>query len=512
MLDNPTTAHPEIPEPSYWQQLYDLANASEQKFSPPAKTHTKNKRARFNPEDTNGVSVQSKHDLWTEYGHAQNFVDICGTKILYVANESSWYVWENHLWVKDRSKSVQSAIAQYGYAYAHEVRTTVADIKKHPKAMMNRLQSNAGVKAIAELASHDPRIQARTEDFDCGAEELNTPAGVVNLRTGEITPPDSSVLVRRSTAVAPDLEAEHPLLDRFFSGVFAGEPEKTAYLQTQMGITLLGSQPTQQFMYLKGTENGADGKSRALECFQATLGKGETGYTTVSDRRVFELTGSDRHSTEIAKLAGVRMVVSTEIGSSRNLDTDKIKGLVAGDTITARYMGKDEFEFEPQFMLWVMSQHHAKADATDGAFWRRAATMTFDHSIAIKDRIPHIDKILVEQEGPAILGWMIQGAKAYLADGFTVPDCVVQASEAYREAVDTVAGWAEDNITPAPGTFASNNALRESYVRWCRTNQLVAVRSRKFGDRLEELGYPRDRTMSVRGHSGIDLFGQVSVY
>lgn len=480
-----------------WDALLALAASANHVAAPRQTRRTNRRKPKL-------AASLFKHDLSTELGNARNFVETYQDEILYVTDEKKWYVWDTHRWVKDDGGAVRQRAASYGKVLADSSK----DIEDSPTQMIKRVQSAAGIRAIVELAADDVRIQCRSEDFDCGPEELNTPAGVVNLRTGELTPPDSTLLVRRSTTVAPK-KGDRQVFNQFLHKIFGGDQELIKFVQHQAGVTLYGGQPTQQFNYCKGSEGGADGKSRLLELFQEILGRGARGYSAVSDKRVFEKSNSDRHLTEIAKLAGIRMVVSSEVGSNKTLDTDKIKSMVAGDTITARFMYGNEFEFQPQFLLWTMSNHHVKADATDGAFWRRVCVLTFDHPTPLEDRIPYLDRIIFEEEGPAVLAWMIEGAADFLEWGYRIPDSVSEASDEYRAEVDTVAQWAEDSITPKVGVFASTNDLRTSYVRWCQQNHFSPVGPVKLGNKLAEMGYPRTRNSSgtLRGHSGIDMWG-----
>lgn len=484
-----------------WSELLRIAESATE-FNAPALSGRKNLRRSWSN------TTLPPRDEFTEVGHARRFVDLYGQLILYVADEQAWYVWEGHRWTKDHKGTVISLVMQYGEEFKDMLfRTYNEDARRPYRNISTRLGTLAGVKAVAEMAKRDERIQALSTDFDQGDEELNTPAGVVNLRTGETAPPDPAVLVRRSTTVAPDFNAECPKFEHFLATTFAGEPDKTRWLQVQAGVTLIGSQPTQQFIYCKGTENGADGKSRLMELFLNLLGQENgAGYATVSDRRVFEKSTSDRHSTELAKLAGVRMVVTSELGSTKQLDADKVKGMVAGDSMTARFMRGDEFVFTPQFMLWAMSNHHAKVDASDGAFWRRAAVLEFSHSVPIEERIAGLDRIIATEEGPAVLAWMIQGARSYFEYGFNVPQSVQDASENYRAAVDTFDEWADESVVFGEGYDERASTLYEHYSRWCNASRVTPLSKNKFGQRMEDSGAERYKgTAGVRAYSGVKL-------
>ena len=56
---------------------------------------------------------------------------------------------------------------------------------------------------------------------------------------------------------------------------------------------------------------------------------------------------------DLAMLSSARMVGAVETEDSKRLDEPKIKQITGGDTITARFLHKEFFEFKPQFKIWL---------------------------------------------------------------------------------------------------------------------------------------------------------------
>jgi hypothetical protein len=52
-----------------------------------------------------------------------------------------------------------------------------------------------------------------------------------------------------------------------------------------------------------------------------------------------------------------RFVSAVESEAGRQLDEAVIKQLTGGDTITARYLYKEYFEFKPEFKIFLVSNH-----------------------------------------------------------------------------------------------------------------------------------------------------------
>ena len=70
----------------------------------------------------------------------------------------------------------------------------------------------------------------------------------------------------------------------------------------------------------------------------------------------------DRHPTEIAALAGARLVTASETEESRQWAEARIKALTGGEPLSASdSCGKTLFEFTPQFKLALERQSTARA-------------------------------------------------------------------------------------------------------------------------------------------------------
>lgn len=73
---------------------------------------------------------------------------------------------------------------------------------------------------------------------------------------------------------------------------------------------------------------------------------------------------------DIACLAGSRLVISSEVDEGKQLAEGLIKMITGGDTITARKLYQESFEFKPSFTLVLVANHAPKVSADDDAMWR----------------------------------------------------------------------------------------------------------------------------------------------
>ena len=154
----------------------------------------------------------------------------------------------------------------------------------------------------------DPRISILAADLDSHPELINTPCGLVNLRTGEIKPHDPDLLLTRTTAYGVDFDTPHPQWDAFLKETFDGDDELISYMQRLAGLALLGNVHDHVLPFLHGI--GANGKGVLTLVLQGLLGDADTGGYAVSAPDGFLMSGRDgAHPTEIARLRGARLVV-----------------------------------------------------------------------------------------------------------------------------------------------------------------------------------------------------------
>src|SRR5205085_9872780 len=108
----------------------------------------------------------------------------------------------------------------------------------------------------------------------------------------------------------------------------------------------------------------------------ATLGD----YVMTADFETFLKKKSDSGiRNDIARLNGARIVTSIEVDDGRELAQGLVKTITGGDTVSARFLYKEFFEFVPSFNLWLVANHAPAFDADDDAMVRRIRVLPFAH-------------------------------------------------------------------------------------------------------------------------------------
>ncbi|WP_422389921.1 phage/plasmid primase, P4 family [Arthrobacter sp. N1] len=434
----------------------------------------------------------------TDDGNALRLVDAHHRNIRYVPQRGQWLTWDGHRWRWDEAQAVRELARQIA-------RNLPADDKHEQKHQQVSL-SRRGIDSMVSLAQSDQRTVAHLAALDARPYELNTPGGVVNLRTGEIAPPNPEALHTRSTAVAPDPTMPTPLFHQFLADTFAGDPDLTTYVQKLLGISLVGTVLEQIFPFAHGS--GANGKTTLLGLLQRIIGIGDDGYSISAPAEMLLATHHPGHPTELARLAGARVVVTSELEDGKNFAEAKIKQLTGSDVISGRFMRQDWFSFVPTHTLWLLANHQPGVKAGGPAFWRRIRLLPFIHTVPPEKRIADLENRMAAEEGPGILAWFIQGAASYFEQGLTEPESVKAATADYANEQDSVGRFVEECCELGPSNdqlmHIRVSELRHEYETWCRRESEEPVSPKAFTSALtSRFRVSAQRSNTARFYSGI---------
>jgi putative DNA primase/helicase len=427
----------------------------------------------------------------SEIALAERFVDRHQDELRHVAEWRGWMVYDGARWQRERT-----ALAfEWARRVAREAATEISE-----PGIAARVATARTRAAIVALASADRRIAATADQWDCDPWQLNTPAGVVDLRTGDMRPGRPDDYLTRVTAVAPDSECPCPRWLAFLARTFErdGRPDVAliAYMQRVLGYALTGVTAEHAMWFLYGT--GANGKSVLTSTVAGIMGD----YHRTSAIETFTASPSDRHPTELASLRGARLVTAVETEEGRRWAEARIKTLTGGDTIAARFMRQDFFEFRPVFKLVIAGNHKPGLRSVDEAIRRRFNLVPFGTTIPKDERDPELAERL-RDEWPGILAWLIQGCLWWQETGLDTPEVVAGATDAYLAAEDALGAWLEECCAVGPRHSDSAAALFASWKGWAeRAGEKPGSRAR-FGKTLDARGFSPVRTMAERRYEGL---------
>ncbi|MGH9121804.1 MAG: DNA primase family protein, partial [Acidimicrobiales bacterium] len=297
----------------------------------------------------------------------------------------------------------------------------------------------------------------------------------------ELRAPKRADLMTKCAPVEWDPDATCPAFDAFLERVLP-EPEVRDFLCRGVGYSLTGDVGEHVLFIAHGS--GANGKSTLLEVLSAMLGD----YAAPAAPRLLIESKIEAHPTNVADLHGRRFVVTTEIGAGHRFDESLVKWLTGGDTLKARRMRENFWEFKPTHKLWVGTNHKPRITGTDEGIWRRVHLIPFDVTIPPEERDPRLPGVL-RRELPGILRWAVQGCLEWQECGLMAPDRVNQATELYRYESDVFGQFLHECCTEKPGFTVVGPALYGAYDSWCAANGLPPMNARSVAGRLRERGF-----------------------
>jgi P4 family phage/plasmid primase-like protien len=373
--------------------------------------------------------------------------------------------WDGRRWAPDRLGSLRLNLATEAAKKFAEVAERDVTLGQNARRVAAQLERYGAVRGVAELVAHDPRIACPRENLDAHPHLLNTPAGVVDIPAGVVSPHDPALMLSKLTAVAPDFGAARPVFDRFLAEVFVDEagapdPELAAYVQAALGVAVTGDTSVHVMHFLHG--HGRNGKSVLMDLVLELLG--DYGRKIASTSLMHDPKGQ-RHPTAVAELEGVRCAVASEIEDGAWWDEAGIKEQTGDAVLVGRRMRQDPKPFRRTHKLFVMANSRPRLRSADTAIRARIRLVPFRASFLGRED-PTLP-VMLRAEGPAVLAWLVEGARKFYAAGKLPPCAAVEAATAdYFGAQATVERFLDERCIEDAEARTPARALYSDYREW----------------------------------------------
>mgnify|MGYP000214335652 FL=1 len=309
------------------------------------------------------------------------------------------------------------------------------------------------------------------------------------------------MMFTQETGVDFSENVDCPLWIKFLNQTFQNDQELIHFVQKIIGYSLTGSNAEQKMFILYG--NGRNGKSVLLNIVKYIFGSyaKTMNATTIMQKRI----GSSQGATsDIARLEGARLVVSSEANEGDRLDESLVKQMTGGDTLVARYQYGKDFEFDPVFKLFMATNHKPKIYGTDEGIWRRLVIIPFTHTV----KKENVDKKLEDKlkaESMGILKWAIEGAMMWQSEGLNPPDVIQNAGNEYRKEMDVIEAFIDECCVTNDSYKVKASELFDAYKKWANeTNNWEGMTNNKFGREITKR-FERKRLTTGNYYLGIDL-------
>jgi putative DNA primase/helicase len=430
---------------------------------------------------------------FTDLENARRFQWRYEGKFVYT-KATGWLVYDRGRWRIDKTYMAEQAMQSTLNLITQEadlVEGTGKEADDLRKAFHNWATSCEGMSLFNNAMKRSQTLAAFARDyniFDRQPDLFLCGNGTLNLKTGEFGPFDPKHLLTKGSNVMYDPAATCPKWEKFIADVQQGKEHMIRYLARAIGYTLTTDTGGQCLFVPYGT--GGTGKSTLLNVLRGILGD----YSFDADAEMFmSKKGDSGQPFEYAGMEGKRGLFAVETENGKELACVKVKRMTGQDPIRASYKGKDHYTIIPCFKVWLATNDRPKMNATDDAMWDRPKLIPFD--VKFRDQpteIKNIAEMLLAEEAPGILNWMLAGHAEWVAQGLNNPEEVKYAVAEWREEEDDLGSWLKENTvkTDVQNEFVPKKDLHE---RYCASGKEAnGISQRDFNEAMRRKGFLAD--------------------
>jgi len=439
---------------------------------------------------------------FTDLGNAERFKRDATGNFLFVKEEKRWLIFNGKKWVHDLGAAERQA---------HQtIRTIVYEGGSNPDAIQaaqrwqKTSEATSRIKAMLEVASSLDGMSASKSIFDRKSDLINFENGTFDLGQGLFREHHAGDMLTKVAGCKFDPSAKAERWTQFINEVMDANEEDAQYLQKLIGYCLWGRRPEQSIQFFVG--DGGDGKSVLLETVRKALGD----YQITLSATTFSARNPASIPNDVARLSGARFAGVSELPKGLHVNTQLMKGISGGDTLSARFLHQEFFDFAPEAVLLFVTNFYPFIDVEDKAFLRRVRLLRFPKNFSENEpdlRLP--EKLQVEL--PGIINWALQGFQMYQSKGLYPTANMYAELVRYRKFIDPLDGFYEDKIvvTNDITSFIPTDTLFDEANRYAMSEdrgkvektQLVQYMRTKGHERIQRR-IERDR---IRGYTKIRI-------
>lgn len=433
-----------------------------------------------------------------DIGNAERLVDHYGGEIRFTVDAEQWVTYEGGRWsFKGGATRVWQRVIRTIDTLPETEAATYSNVPARgpkgealPSPREKFLQWAASQRmrpklaAMREIAQGHPSLHCFMSDFDRPEMLLSVGNGVVDLRTGELLGHDSGLFLMQQSPIAFDPDAKAPMWEEFLASVMPDE-ERRAYLARVVGYTLTGSTEEQVMFIHHG--DGQNGKGVFMRVITAIFGD----YAQSVPRSTLMAKQNEGIPNDVARMMGKRLLSTTETSAGKKLDDELVKQLTGEDTVSARFLNKEFFDFRPVGKIHLVTNYLPTVGGGHGIA-RRLQDIGWDVIVPPDKRIKKYDEKILAAEAAGVLNWAIQGCLDWQHNGLAVPSAVKEKTKEHLAKSDPLLMWRDEYTKPAdPAVYTETGVLFAHYKNWCKDGSLRELSIRAFGDALQEKGYAR---------------------
>ncbi|MGX0001683.1 phage/plasmid primase, P4 family [Staphylococcus cohnii] len=420
---------------------------------------------------------KDKRYSYDDTGNAERLKDLFGENIRFNYTSNTWMYYDGKRWKYDDTGRMK-ILADKVVENMKNEKLFLADGVDQEDMEKYRYRhwkdSRNHNKKVNMMKECEHLLPVTNETFDNDFNLFNVQNGFVDLKAGKLTDHDRNNYFTKISNVEYTDKADCPKWDEFLDDIFLGNQELVRFIQRAVGYSLSGHTSEQVLFVLYG--NGRNGKSVFLDILNEVFGNYSTN---IQPQAIMASKNNSDASPEIAKLDGARLVTTTEPNEGERFDEGLLKQLTGGDRVSARKLYENEFEFTPQFKLWMATNHKPYVRGRDEGIWRRFVIIPFDKQIPIHEIDRDLTKKL-RRELPAIMRWCVDGFLEWQRIGLSEPAIIKEQRDEYRTEMDSISAFIEECCETDYKFKISASELFSVYDSWAKRNNQHKMTNVKF--------------------------------
>ena len=436
------------------------------------KSKKQNAICQINPFETDETK---KRYSWDDIGISNFFADAHLHTCRYCPEAKSWFAYDGKVWRHDVGNIIAIQYAKDFVSYMFDCQKFIDDEKVKEswlKYVTSRLKKKNRDTMLADASSVHPIC---INDFDKDPYLFNVQNGTLDLRTIKLHPHNSGDFLSKMANVTFDKNAQCDDWKEFIEQIMQKDGEKAKFLQESFGYSLCGDTSEECFFIFYGNTT-RNGKGTTLETILYLMGDyGRTAQPETIAQK-FQSNGG-APSEDIARLKGARLVNISEPSKGLRLNSELVKSMTGGDTLTARFLHQNSFEFKPEYKLFINTNHLPRVNDDSIFASGRVKLIPFDRHFPESEQNKGLKQLFRKPENRSgILNWLLEGLRMYRANkaanggrGLTQPPSVEAATERYRENSDVIGQFINECLVKKQDSKVSLQSVYSAYKKWCQT-------------------------------------------
>ncbi len=425
-----------------------------------------------------------------DQAYSKLFGDIFKSELRYNATTKGWFFYDGKRWREDVGGLVAAAKARKFSDVLNLYATTIREKYigqpqegESPEEKEKREQRESKWKKFAAYAwgFYDARERetlvkdARTvlrvlqEEFDQNINLFNCQnctldfSELPKIKKHSHSPADMLTKICGCDYVS---DADCAKWEKFIDEVMQGDKDKATYLRRICGYTLQGK-PTLEKMFILYGASTRNGKSTFVESFRAMMGD-YAGVMQPESLATIKNKDGSAATPDIAKLAGKRFTSVPEPAKNMPLNVELVKRLTGKDTIEARKLYENTFEFRPQYVFFMHC--NSLPVVADNTLFdsERVRILEFNRHFEEHEQNQNLKEELQAPEVlSSVLLWALVGLKDFKKNGERPPQSVKMATAMYKQQSDKISMFFRDCMTKEQGKNTAAADAYNVYARWC---------------------------------------------